>query len=196
MRIANSTKTYAPTFRGIIFIERFKMSTLNTKGMTYNVLKQQNPIFKNPTLLTVCVCISTCLIFYVLFPIIEMIIPIKNSGDLIPKNLNNSTKFIISVVASFAIMFLIKIKPRLYLWTARQNSEHFTISKSEILANILSDNCHFAGYVYRPINNENIHKTCIKIPLTNIEYDKIFAHLRNNREHEEKCMNPDVTIKE
>lgn len=172
------------------------MSTLNTKGMTYNVLKQQNPIFENPTLLTVCICISTCLIFYVLFPIIEMIMPIKNLGNLIPKNLNNSTKFIISIVASFAIMFLIKIKPRLYLWTHRQNSEHFTISKSEIMINILSNNCHFVGYVYMPINNENIHKTCIKVPLTNEEYEKIIAYLEDDEKHEEKCMNPDVTIKE
>lgn len=172
------------------------MSTLNTKGMTYNVLKQQNPIIENPTLLTTCICINTCLIFYVLFPIIEMIMPIKNLGDLIPKNLINSTKFIISIVASFAIMFLIKIKPRLYLWTHRQNSEHFTVSKSEILANILSNNCHFAGYVYMPINNEDIHKTCIKVPLTNEEYEKIIAYLDDDEKHEEKCMNPDVTIKE
>lgn len=162
--------------------------------MTYNVLKQQNPIFKSPTLLTVCVCISTCLIFCVLFPIIEMIMPIKNSGDLIPKNLTNSTKFIISVAASFAIMFLIKIKPLLYLWTAQQNSKHFTVSKSEILANILSNNCHFVGYVYTPINNENIHKTCINVPLTNEEYEKIIAHLNDDEKHKEKCMNPDVTI--
>lgn len=140
--------------------------------MTYNVLKQQNPIFENLPLLTVCICISTCLIFYVLFPIIEMIIPIKNLGDSIPKDLTSHTKFIISVVASFAIMFLIKIKPRLYLWTARQNSEHFTVSKSEIMTNILSNNCHFVGYVYMPISNEDIHKTCIEIPLTNEEYEK------------------------
>lgn len=115
------------------------MTTLNTKGMKYNVLKQQNPILENPLVLTVCICTSTCLIFYVLFPIIEMIMPIKNLGDLIPKHFINPTKFIISVVASFAIMFLIEIKPRLYLWTHRQNSEHFTVSKSEILANILSN---------------------------------------------------------
>ena len=164
--------------------------------MKYNVLKQRYLIFDNPTSLTVCVCISTCLIFYILFPIIEMITPIKNLGDLIPKHLINSTKFIISVVASFVIMFLIEIKPHLYLWTAQQNSEHFTISKSEILANILSNDCHFAGYVYCPINNKNIHKTCIKVPLTNEEYKKIIAYLEDDEKHEEKCMNPDVTIKE
>ena len=172
------------------------MTTLNTKGMKYNILKQQNPIIENPPLLTVCICTSTCLIFYVLFPIIEMIMPIKNLEDLIPKNLINPTKFIISVVASFAIMFLIEIKPRLYLWTHRQNSEHFTVSKSEIMTNILSNNCHFVGYVYMPINNEDIHKTCIKVPLTNEEYEKIIAYLDDDEKHEEKCMNPDVTIKE
>lgn len=172
------------------------MTTLNTKGMKYNVLKQRYLIFDNPTALTVCACTSTCLIFYVLFPIIEMIIPIKNLGDLIPKHFINSTKFIISVVASFTIMFLIEIKPRLYLWTHRQNSEHFTVSKSEILTNILSNNCHFVGYVYMPINNEDIHKTCIKVPLTNEEYEKIIAYLDDDEKHEEKCMNPDVTIKE
>ena len=162
--------------------------------MTYNVLKQQNLIRENPTVLTVCICISTCLIFYVLFPIIEMIMPIKNLEDLIPKHFINSTKFISSVVASFTIMFLTKIKPHLYLWTHRQNSEHFTVSKSEILANILSNDCHFAGYVYMPINNENIHKTCIKVPLTNKEYEKIIAYLESDEKHEEKGMNPDVTV--
>lgn len=172
------------------------MTTLNTKGMKYNVLKQRYPIFDNPTSLTVCVCISTCLIFYVLFPIIEMIMPIKNLEDLIPKNLINSTKFIISVIASVAIVFLIEIKPRLYLWTHQQNSEHFTVSKSEIMTNILSNNCHFVGYVYMPINNKDIHKTCIGVPLTNEEYEKIIAYLDDDEKHEEKCMNPDVTIKE
>ena len=172
------------------------MTTLNTKGIKYNVLKQRYIIFDNPTSLTVYVCISTCLIFYVLFPIIEMIMPIKNLEDLIPKNLINSTKFIISVIASFASMFLIKIKPHLYLWTHQQNSEHFTISKSEIMTNILSNNCHFIGYVYMPINNENIHKTCIKVPLTNEEYEKIIAYLNDDERHKEKCMNPNVTIEE
>lgn len=125
-----------------------------------------------------------------------MIIPIKNLEDLIPKHFINSAKFIISVVASFTIMFLIEIKPRLYLWTHRQNSEHFTVSKSEILANILSNDCHFAGYVYRPISNENIHKTCIKVPITDKEYEKIIAYLEDDEKHEKKCMNPDVTVEE
>ena len=70
------------------------------------------------------------------------------------------------------------------------------ISKSELFTNILSDDCEFLGYVYRPIENNCISKSCIKVPLTNEEYEKIIAYLNDDEKHEEKCMNPDVTIKE
>jgi hypothetical protein len=77
-----------------------------------------------------------------------------------------------------------------------QNLEKVSISKSELFANILYDNCKFIGYVYRPIKNNYIFKSCIKVPLTNEEYEKIIAYLDDDEKHEEKCMNPDVTIKE
>lgn len=169
------------------------MSTLNTKGMTYNVLQQEYILFQDPHIATVYIFAGVFLFFFALIPCMQEITPIKSLKDLIQKPLITA---IIIPTLYFVFGILVKITPHLYLWTHQQNSEHFTVSKSEILANILSNDCHFAGYVYRPINNENIHKTCIKVPLTDKEYEKIIAYLDDGKKHEEKCMNPDVTIKE
>ena len=92
---------------------------------------------------------------------------------------------------------MINTEPKcyLYLWAQNRDFERVMISKSELFTNILSDDCEFLGYVYRPIENNCISKSCIKVPLTNEEYEQIVVHLEKDKEHEEKCMNPDVTIK-
>ena len=173
------------------------MTTLNTKGMKYNVLPRCYIFSEHPIGLTTYATMGIFLFFLILLPSISEIVSIKNLKDLTQKPpIMPIIKIVLTPYLFCTIGKSAKIEPYLYLWTHQQNSEQFAISKSEIITNILSDNCQFMGYIYTPTSNRNIHKTCIKIPLTNIEYDKIFAHLRNNREHEEKCMNPDVTIKE
>ena len=173
------------------------MTTLNTKGMKYNVLPRCHIFSEHPIRLTTYVTMGIFLFFLILLPSMSEIVSIKNLKDLTQKPpIMPIIKIVLTPYLFYTIGKSAKIKPYLYLWTHQQNSEQFAISKSEIITNILSDNCQFMGYIYTPTPNRDIHKTCIKIPLTDIEYDKIFAHLRNNRKHEEKCMNPDVTIKE
>lgn len=101
----------------------------------------------------------------------------------------------ISVISLFLIATcLIETKPYLYLWAHNQNSGHITTAKSEVMKNILSNDCEFIGFIFTPIENKRISKICIKVPLTKAEYKKIIAYLKQDEDHDKKCMNPDVTI--
>lgn len=156
------------------------MSTLNTKGMSYHILRTENFIERH----TVCTLAITLFLFLT-FPLI------------LPKSMDNEIQKIltISVISLFLIATcLIETKPYLYLWAHNQNSGHITISKSEVMKNILSNDCKFIGSIFTPIENKRISKTCIKIPLTNEEYEKIIVYLEGDKKREEKCMNPDITI--
>ena len=116
---------------------------------------------------------------------------------MLPKSMDDKIQKIltISVISLFLIATcLIETKPYLYLWAHNQNSEHITISKSEVMKNILSNDYKFIGFIFAPIENKRISKICIKIPLTNKKYEKIIMYLDSDKKREEKCMNPDITI--
>lgn len=148
------------------------MTTLNTKGINYHILRTENFIERHAT--------YTLIIALFLFLTFQLMLP-KSMDGKIQKILT------ISVISLFLIATcLIETKPYLYLWTHNQNSEHVTISKSEVMKNILSNDCKFIGSIFMPIENKRISKSCIKIPLTKAEYKKIIAYLKQDEDHDKK----------
>ena len=137
--------------------------------MSYHILRTENFIERH----TVCTLAITLFLFLT-FPLI------------LPKSMDNEIQKIltISVISLFLIAtYLIETKPYLYLWAHNQNSGHITTSKSEVMKNILSNDCKFIGFIFTPIENKRISKTCIKVPLTNEKYEKIIVYLEGDEEH-------------
>lgn len=166
------------------------MPNLNTKNLKYNILNREAD--HSYWILSIIVS-GIFVLFFAVIPSTQEILQIKNIKNLIEPA-------IIQPVSIFVLWLLVMIntEPKccLYLWAQNRDFERVMISKSELFTNILSDDCEFLGYVYRPIENNYIFKSCIKVPLTNEEYNKIVEYLEQDKNHEEKCMNPDVTIKE
>ena len=164
------------------------MPNLNTKGVKYNILNRETD--RSFWILSI-IWSGAFILFFIIIPGTQEILQIKNIKNLTePAIIQKVNIFILWL---FAII-IAEPKRCLYLWAQNQDFERVVISKSELFTNILSDDCEFLGYIYRPIKNNCISKSCIKVPLTNVEYGQIVAHLEKDKEHEEKCMNPDVTI--
>lgn len=164
------------------------MTSFNTKGMKYNILNQE--INRSLWIMSIILG-SVFMLFLVIIPGTQEILQIKNIKSLTePAIIQNVSIFILWIF----IMIVTEPKRCLYLWSQNQNLEKITISKSELFTNILSNHCKFIGYVYQPIKNDCVFKSCIKVPLTDKEYNKIIEHLKPDEKHEKKCMNPDVTI--
>lgn len=164
------------------------MPNLNTKGTKYNILNRETD--RSLWILSI-IWSGAFILFFIIIPGTQKILQIKNIKNLTePAIIQKVSIFILWL---FAII-IAEPKRCLYLWIQNQNLEKVSISKSELFANILYDNCKFIGYVYRPIENNYIFKSCIKVPLTNEEYNKIVEYLKQDENHEEKCINPDVTI--
>ena len=165
------------------------MPNLNTKNLKYNILNREAD--HSYWILSTIVS-GIFVLFLAVIPGTQEILQIKNIKNLIEPA-------IIQPVSIFVLWLLVIIntEPKccLYLWAQNRDFERVVISKSELFTNILSDDCEFLGYVYRPIENNCISKSCIKVPLTNEEYEQIVMHLEKDKEHEKKCMNPDVTVK-
>ena len=157
------------------------MPNLNTKNLKYNILNREadhsywilSTIISGIFVLFLAVITST-----------QEILQIKNIKNLIEPA-------IIQPVSIFVIWLLVMIstEPKycLYLWAQNRDFERVMISKSELFTNILSDDCEFLGYVYRPIENNCISKSCIKVPLTNEEFEQIVMHLEKDKEHEKNA---------
>lgn len=156
--------------------------------MKYNILNRETD--RSFWILSI-IWSGAFILFFIIIPGTQKILQIKNIKNLTePAIIQKVSIFILWL---FAII-IAEPKRCLYIWMQNQNLEKVSISKSELFANILYDNCKFIGYVYRPIENNYIFKSCIKVPLTNEEYNKIAEYLEQDKNHEEKCMNPDVTI--
>ena len=166
------------------------MPNLNTKNLKYNILNRE----ADHSYWTLSTIVSGIFVlFLVVIPGTQEILQIKNIKNLTePAIIQNVSIFILWIF----MVIVTEPKRCLYLWMQNRDLERVMISKSELFTNILSDDCEFLGYVYRPIENNCISKSCIKVPLTNEEYEQIVVHLEKDKKHEEKCMNPDVTIKE
>ena len=173
------------------------MKELNTKNLKYNILKSYEvfnwkPI---PTLiasitLLIAVAGLTCCIEY-------------STENLTPKDvfgLSHLAWFLIMVISGPICYITVNtqtvMKPSaIYLWAPMQNVEDLIVSKEELISNILSNECHFDGFVELSYENQNPAKSRIVIPINNEEYAKITEHIDKMRLEQKKRMNPKAHLK-
>lgn len=83
---------------------------------------------------------------------------------------------------------------KIRILTSTQKSETLHISKSSIIADILSDKYEFSGCIHEHTPNTNKSKTLIRIPITKEEFNKILEHINTYENYEQQCMNPDIIV--
>lgn len=82
----------------------------------------------------------------------------------------------------------------IHLWIPKQDSQNLKISKSSIIANILSNKYKFTGYVHNHIKNTDECKTLISIPITEDEFDIIAKYIEDYENQKHAYMNPTIIL--
>lgn len=108
-----------------------------------------------------------------------------------------TTVYLLPTIIIYIVIHIIseiysKQSYKIRILTSTQKSETLRISKSSIIADILSDKYEFAGYVHEHTPNTNKNKTLIRIPITKEEFNEISEHINTCKNHEQLCMNPDI----
>lgn len=82
----------------------------------------------------------------------------------------------------------------IHLWIPKQDSQNLRISKSSVIANILSNKYKFTGYVHNHIKNTDECKTLISIPITEDEFDIIAKYIEDYENQKYAYMNPNIIL--
>ena len=173
------------------------MKELDTKNLKYNILESYEvfnwklipTLISGITLITMSMGIAYCIT--------------HSTSDLTPKNafgLNHFAWFLIMVISGPICYITVStqtvMKPSaIYLWAPMQNVEDLIVSKEELISNILSNQCHFDGFVEVSYENQNPAKSRIVIPISKEEYAKITEHIDKMRLEQKKRMNPKAHLK-
>lgn len=84
----------------------------------------------------------------------------------------------------------------IHLWISKQDSQNLRISKSSVIANILSNKYKFTGYVHNHIKNTDECKTLISIPITYDEFDIIAKYIEDYENQKHAYMNPTIILED
>ena len=173
------------------------MKELNTKNLKYNILKSYE-VFNWKPIPTLIASITLLIAVAGLVYCMEY-----STENLTPKDafgLSRLAWFLIMVISGPICYITVNtqtvMKPSaIYLWAPMQNVEDLIVSKEELISNILSNECHFDGFVELSYENQNPAKSRTVIPISNEEYAKITEHINKMRLEQKKHMNPKAHLK-